>query len=142
MIMSFDLETDVVSIVKLHDAGIVGKYADAPIIRTQATPYFRGGCKNGCLEQIVDSPTVHVDKTFERFVRAMLGPGLSDGLQFDIGRISSQFAEVRLDGLHLRQAQGQLAVDTQLRQGLVIEVANRNNNLAKRFVGAIVKQLG
>ena len=49
------------------------------------------------------------DATGQRLVAAVLAPRLRQRLQFDVGRVTLQLAEIPLDRLHLDQGQIELA---------------------------------
>ena len=46
----------------------------------------------------------------ERFVAAMLAPGLGDGFEFDVGRIAVERLEIIADRLHLDERKIKLAL--------------------------------
>jgi hypothetical protein len=87
-----------VLIVELDDAGVVLENADAPIVVAEAFAEFLGGAEDRFFKQIANPPRRRaavgirhreVDLALERFVRAMLGPGLGDRLQLDVAGIAA-----------------------------------------------------
>ena len=83
------------------------------------------------LSRLSIAPAVEVDPALERLVRAVLRPGLGDRFQLDVGRVAVEFAEVRLDRLHLVERQRQLPVAAQLDECRVVEVAERHGDAAE-----------
>src|SRR6202043_3962692 len=86
VVVRLDLEADVILVAEPDDTGVVLEDADAPIVLALAEPPpdFLGGPEDRLLEEVVDAAAIEVDQTFERFVRAVLGPGLGQRLQLDV----------------------------------------------------------
>src|SRR5579885_2810126 len=112
MIMRLNLESEIVRGGKANDARVIAKGRDQP-----AWPGLFGGTHNIAFEQAINLlcfklAAVAVQLTIanrrlERFMRTMFRPGLSQRFQFNIGRLTSYFAIMMLNRLHLLQIQGQ-----------------------------------
>ena len=87
-----------------------------------------------------------IDRAPEDLVLAVLRPRLRQGLQLDVGggppdaalppvRLALRIAEIRLDGFHFRQVQGQEAFPAEAHQGVVVQVQGNRTDL-RRPVGA------
>src|SRR5688572_11031314 len=99
MIVRFDLERDLVVTVEGDHPRIVpeGREYPRPVHRV-------GGGHDVRLQETLDLQHFHAlatvpDRRFERPMRAMLRPGLSDRLQLDVSRVSTQRIEVSADRL-------------------------------------------
>src|SRR5262249_18337324 len=110
MIVRLDLEADVVLLIEAYDAGVVLEDADAPVVLAESSADLLGRAADGLLEQVLDATAIDVDSPLKRLVRAMLGPGLCNSLEFDITWVAAKFTEMGLDRLHLGDAEGELAV--------------------------------
>ena len=90
--MRFDLEDDVMLIVKADDTRIVLEHAYAPVVVAKRFPNPGRSRKNRLFQQIIEMPFAVLvsirDATSQRFVAAMFAPGLSDRLQLDVRRIA------------------------------------------------------
>ena len=53
-------------------------------------------------------------------MNTVLGPGLGEGLQLDIRGLTALCTVMSLDGLHLRQVQGEDPLSADLQEGLVV----------------------
>src|SRR5262249_28258766 len=95
---------------ELDDTRVVLEDADTPIVWAQPAANLLSRAEDRLLQEVVDAPAVEVYWTFESLVRAVFRPGLGQRFQLHVGRITAQFAEIGLDGKHLRQAKRQLAV--------------------------------
>ena len=104
VVVGLDLEADVVLVVEPDDAGVVGEDADQPV---ELEGLGRG--EDRLLEQVVDRPSLELDPALQGLVRAVLAPGLGQGLELAVGRVAAESGEMRLDGLHLGEAQRELA---------------------------------
>ena len=72
--------------------------------------------------------TVVRDSAGERFVAAMLAPGLRHGFQLDVGRIAVEVAEVGLDGFHFDERQKELPFSAELHKGSIVHVPQGNGD--------------
>ena len=54
----------------------------------------RGRLEDRLLEQVVDRPALEVDPPRERLVRAVLAPGLGEGLELAVGGVAAELAEM------------------------------------------------
>ena len=112
-VMRLDLEGDVEAVVEPDDAGVVLEDADAPVVLPQlfANPLRRG--KNRLLEHVAELPLAVlvpiVDHARQRFVAAMLAPGLGDSFELRVGRLAVKLPVMFLDGLHLHERQAERA---------------------------------
>ena len=88
VVVRLHLEADIEFVVEADHAGVVGEDADQPV-EIQGL----GGGEDGLLEQVVDRPPLELDLALERLVRAVLAPGLRQGLELAVGRVASQLAE-------------------------------------------------
>ncbi len=119
MIVRLDLEAHVVAVIEADDAGVILEDADAPVVGAEPAADFLGRPEDGFLEQVVDPPCFgvrpgEINRAFQGLMRAVLRPGLGEGFQLDVGGLAAQDAEMGLNGLHLRQVEGELAVPTAL----------------------------
>jgi hypothetical protein len=84
MIVRFDFETDVVTIVESNHSGIVFKYAYAPIVRPEFAPNLVGRGKDRLLEHILKATLALFvsisDPPAERLMAAMFAPRLCNRL--------------------------------------------------------------
>jgi len=73
----------------------------------RSLPADRGspGCPGLCFSGTRFTVCSHLDQRLERFVDAMLAPGLGDRLELDVGRVATLGCVVRLDGAHLGQVE-------------------------------------
>ena len=111
VVVSFHLERHFELVVEVNDTGVVHKCRAHP----GSGDFIGGGFQVG-LEKRVNFPLIHTpfsrgerrgncDLCLERFMPAVLGPGLGDGFEFDVGRVAAFGLEVGLDGFHLVQIQ-------------------------------------
>ena len=124
MVVRFDLEADMLLVVELHDARIVLEDADAPIVLAEPLANLDRRAEDGLFEHVLEDPlTVFVavaDAALQRLVRAVFAPRLSDRFEFDVGWIALLLDPVLLDGLHLGEAQIELAVLAEVHQRVVV----------------------
>jgi hypothetical protein len=64
--------------------------------------------KDGLFEKIGVLPILEADSSLERLVGTMLGPGLGDCFQFDIGGLAIELLKVLLNRPHFLGTQRQL----------------------------------
>ena len=119
--MRLDLEADVVLVVEPDDARVVGEDADEPV-EVQVARRL----EDRLLEQVVDDLALELDPAAEGLVRAVLAPGLGQRLQLAVGRVAAQPGEVPPDGLHLGEAQVELARLAQVHQRRVVHGPDRD----------------
>jgi len=127
MIVGFDLEADVIFVVKFDDAGIILKDRYAP-----GEVQLPGDAEDGLLERVVDHPALELDQAGEGLVTAVFGPGLGDHFKLDIGRLALKRPEIGLDGLHLDQIEEKIALAADLHQLLVRSVQQGDVDQLKR----------
>ncbi len=65
-----------------------------------------------------------VDGGFEGLVDAVLGPGLGEGFEFDVGGVSAQGLVVVLDGLHLVEVEEEVSFAREFFELMVVELAD------------------
>ena len=94
VIVGFDLEADVVLVVEPDDAGVVGEDAHQPV----AAQVVRR-LEDRLLEQVVDRASAERDAAAQGLVRAVLAPGLGQGLELAVGRLAAELGEMPLDAL-------------------------------------------
>ena len=68
------------------------------------------------------------DRRLEGLMDAMFRPGLGEGFQFNLLRVSLQTSILRLDGSHFIEAQKHVTLSGKRRQGFIVHVANRNGD--------------
>src|SRR3989338_3077354 len=100
MIMRLDLETDVISLVKPYDTGIVLEDGYAPrSLKLLCRLHYR------LFKEIIYAPFLSVrfiiDKSAECFMSAVFGPCLRQCLELDIGRIPPESRKIFLNTAHL-----------------------------------------
>ena len=105
--MRFNLKNDIIPVIKLNDARVVGENGDTPL---------RPNLLRRPLDERLKQPINRLrllsffgilNHALKGFVDTMLGPRLGDCFKFDIGGISLQLGEVGLDCLHLGEIQRQ-----------------------------------
>ena len=103
--MRFDLEYNIIFIIKFDDARVIGKRRDTP-------SFIDGmGCThNRAFEQPVNDDCLAavfgiLNQSAEGLVDAMLRPGLRQSFKFNIGRVSLSPAKVGLNCLHFGKIQ-------------------------------------
>ena len=126
MVVRLDLEADVVLVVEPNDAGVVAEDADQPV-----AAQLLGRGEDRLLEQVVDRPPLELDPPSQGLVRAVLAPGLGQGFELAVGRVAAEPGEVPLDGLHLGEAERELARPAQLQERLVVHRAERHVDAAE-----------
>ena len=89
VVVRLDLEADVVLVVEPDHAGVVGEDAHQPV---EVQGLGRG--EDRLLEQVVDRPALELDPPLERLVRAVLAPGLGQGLELAVGRVAAELGEM------------------------------------------------
>ena len=138
VVVGFDLEDDVILIVEADDARVVGEDAYAPIVLAQLLADFLGGGEDRLAEHVVEVAlavgVAIVDAAGERFVAAMLAPGLGDGFQFHVAGIAVEGAEMGLDRPHFGQREVELAFAAEAFEGGVVHRADGHGGEAE-FVG-------
>ena len=143
--MSFDLESHVVLVVKLHDAGVIFEDADAPVIFAQVFADLNRCRKDGLFEHVVEiDRTVFVtvfDSAGQRFVAAMFRPCLGNGFEFDIGWVTIKRNEMGFDRLHFDKRQTQLPLLADCEKFFAFEFTNRNERLLKFVFATEVQTL-
>ena len=132
MIVRLDLEDDIVLVVEPDDSRVVFEYAHARIrLAGFATDLICGG-EDRLLEHVREPPLAALilvmDPAGQRFVAAVLAPGLGDGLQFHVGRIAGEGPEVGLKGLHLHKGQVKLPFAAESLQTGGVHLANRHSH--------------
>ena len=90
MVVGFNFHADVVIAIKTHDARIVAKNADTPVVCPERFTHRMGCSKDRFLEEIVvvgfaGWPRM-IDRAPERLVAAVLAPRLRNRFQFDLKR--------------------------------------------------------
>ena len=96
VVVRLDLEADVDIVVEADDAGVVLEDRDEP-----GGVEHRGRREDRPLQEVVDDLPLKLDAPPERLVRAVLAPGLGEGLQLAVGRVASLGFEVVADRPHL-----------------------------------------
>src|SRR5690606_14060328 len=100
MVMGFHLEADVVRFVETHDAGVISEYAHAPIVLAERLANLVRCGKDRFLEHVLELAlavrSAIGDPAAERFVAAVLAPGLRDGFELDICGVAIERAEMLL----------------------------------------------
>ena len=104
VVVSLDLEADVMVGVEPDDAGVVGEDGDEPV-----APHLLRGAEDGPLEEVIDHLAVVLDPAAEGLVRAMLAPGLGQRLELAVRRLAAEAGEMGLDGAELGEAEVELA---------------------------------
>src|SRR5690606_23115885 len=66
------------------------------------------------------------DAALEGLVDAVLGPGLGEGFEFDVGGFAADAAVLGLNRLHLVEAQEEVGVASQAGELLIGQVADRD----------------
>ncbi len=131
-VVRFDLEGNVVLAIEADDAGVVAKDAHAPIVGAERSANLLRRGKNRLFEQVVELPRAVLIRighaAGERFVAAMLTPGLGDRFQLNVGRLARQIAKVMLNGFQLDQGQAQRPFFAQSEELLVAQAANRHRH--------------
>ncbi len=131
VVVGFDFEADGVGFVEDDDAGVVLEDAEAERFLAFCDQIF-GALENRLFDQVsvcAEDFSRFVDDlngAFERFMNAVLAPGLGDRLQFDVGGLALLGTEVFLDGLHLGQREEQVAVAAELCELVVGKIAQLN----------------
>ena len=92
----------------------------AKTLTSQSRSRSLGRLEDRLLEQVVDDLALELDPAPERLVRAVLAPGLGQGLELAVGRVAAERGEVVLDGLHLGEAQVELPRLAQVHQRRVV----------------------
>ena len=119
-VVGLDLDAHALGVVVLDDAAVVLEHRQAP-----RRGDVIGRLGDGLFEQVVDDRhTVGrgvFDQALQGLVDAVLGPGLGERFEFDVGGVALQGAEMRLDRLHLVQGQAQAALARQLHQAGIVE---------------------
>ena len=69
---------------------------------------------------------VEINDAAERLVDAVLGPGLRERFQLDVGRVAADLGEVVLDRVHLGEVQAQDALLADLEQARVADAEERD----------------
>ena len=135
MVMRLDLDADALFVVELHDAGVVLKDADAPIVLAQPLTDFARCGKDRLFEHVAELQVAGVvpivNSAAQRLVRAVLAPGLGDRFQFDVGGITLQIDEVLADRPHFHQAEIQLALATEVGKLGIVHLADRDGRAAE-----------
>ena len=117
-------------LVEAYDAGVVLEHAHAPVVLAELLANLLRCREDRLLEHVLEPPLAiraairHA--AAERLVAAMLAPGLGERLQFRIGRVAAQLAEMRLNRLHLGKRQIELAFAAQLHKRRVVQLAQRH----------------
>ena len=139
MVVRFDLEADVLLVVKLDDAGVVLEDADAPVVRAKLAADLDRRAKHGLLEHVLEDPlalfVAVADAAFERLVRTVLAPRLRDRFQFDVSRVSLLLNPVLFDRPHLGEAQIELSVFAEMHQRVVVHRADRHGAQLELVLG-------
>ena len=137
MIVRLDFENHMIFVVELDDPSVVFEHTDTPIVRSQQFADLDRGSKNRFFQHALEMPcSVFVpilDLATQGFVTAMLAPCLSDGFQFDIGRVAALFAKLLLYGQHFCDRQIKLTGLAQLHERILIQVADRHNDELERI---------
>ena len=136
MIVSLDLDADVVIAVEADDAGVVAEHAHAPVAPAERLTDLARRGKHRLFQEVVIAdgavgPLV-VDRAAEGFVAAVLAPGLGDRLELDLERRPAERGEVIAHGAELKGGKGQTALAAQLRQRRVVEPVEGNRDLGER----------
>ena len=84
--MGFHFETQRPPAVKIDDAGVIHKYREAP----RFIQFFRYP-EDGAIHDVINGFAVVGDFGFKGLVHAVLGPGLGQRFQLDVGGIPAQF---------------------------------------------------
>src|SRR6478736_5015279 len=122
MIVRFDLEYEIVLVVEADDSGIVLEHTYAPIVLAILPPgsaNLLSSSKDCLFEHVFELARLRLprsalvrahrsgigDSPAERFMAAVLAPGLSKRFQLSIGGVAAKLEEVRLDRLHFRERQ-------------------------------------
>ena len=124
MIVRLYLKADRGVLIEFNDPGIVGENRYAPFLRE-----LLRGLENRVLQQIIKMHMLivdgHINGAFQRLVHTVFAPGLGDGFQLDISRLSAEFLVVLLNRLHLNEIQEQVFFFRKSNQAIIVKIANR-----------------
>jgi hypothetical protein len=107
MIVRFDLERDLIVLIEGDDTGVVPEGREHP-----RPVYLVGGRHDGGLQETQDqkirrSGLAVPNRRLERPVGTVLRPGLGDGLQLDVGGVTTLRRKVVAHGLQILQREGE-----------------------------------
>ena len=129
VVVRLHLEADTVVFVKLDDACVVLKHAQAPGL----TQFVRGP-HYGLFQRVIYHLAVIVHKPAQGLVHTVFRPGLCNGLQFDIRRFSADICEIFPNRLHLLKVQVQLPLFADGQKRLIGGMEHGNGCLLKDVV--------
>ena len=136
MVVCLDLHADVMVAVESHHARVVAEHAHAPVLGTELGTDLAGRRKHGLLEKVVvlhgAGRTNMVDRAAERFVAAVLAPGLCDGFQLDLHGIAAQTVEMIAHCVEFGGREREAAVAAELLKRGVVEAGEAHAALRER----------
>ncbi len=145
VVVRFHLEHGMILGQKPHHAGVVFKYAHAPVFVAQVASHGLRGGENRFLQHVFELQRAGriaiAHAPLERFVAAMFAPGLREGFQLDVGRLAAQFAKVRLNRPHFDHTQVELPLVAEPLERLVVELRKCDFNKLKTVRAAHVEPL-
>ena len=135
MIVRFHLHADVVVAIESDDTRIIAKHAHAPVACAERLSYLLCGGKYGLLEKVVVlalavGPRM-VHRTAKRLVAAVLAPGLCNGLQFDLKRLSSNRLKMVSHGSEFAGRQCEASRSAEMLKRRIVKAVERHRRLRK-----------
>ena len=130
VVVRFDFEADVVFVVELDDARVVGENADAEVVGAEVFADFDGRAEDRFLQHILEEDFAFRaavrNPPGERFMAAVFAPSLRDRFEFDVGRVAVEVLEMLPDRLHFDERQVELASLAERFEFRVVHRANRD----------------